>query len=200
MQEGARLQFPKSCAGWTLIGIQAWNYEKPRKPCSIYNVYSSIRVITQSGFIAKSSSLIRLFNTLNTQIILDDESFCELDTTNSCTERSEAVIMTPDSYTIPYFNLIDFFLAKGGQWEYEIPFNQANIIVEPEYDFKSLIPDVKFLKEIIEEYCAARKLTKAVSQPTPIIKEKPIPSIYLVAKDRIHNHLAYKLGQALILN
>ncbi|MBD5165671.1 MAG: hypothetical protein HDT10_07650, partial [Helicobacter sp.] len=36
-------------------------------------------------------------------------------------------------------------------------------------------------------------------QIVEVIKEKPIPSIYLVAKDRIHNHLAYKLGQALIL-
>uniref|UniRef100_UPI00262AAB7F hypothetical protein n=1 Tax=Helicobacter sp. UBA3407 TaxID=1946588 RepID=UPI00262AAB7F len=200
LQKGIRLQFPKNCAGWTLLGIHAWNNERPKNQCSSYNVYSSIRVMTQNRQISKSSSLIRLFNTLNTPLLLDDKSFCAFDETNCCTEKSEAVILNPHSYTISYFNLIDFLLAKGGKWDYEIPFNCANIIVESEYDFDFLIPNVKAIKEIIEEYCVAMRLTKS-PPPKEVIKETPTPSIYLVtATHKIHSHLAYKLGSAMILN
>ena len=204
-QKGIKLQFPKNCAGWTLLGIHAWNNGKPKNQCGVYNVYSSIRVMTQNHQISKSSSLIRLFNTLNTPLLLDDKSCCAFDETNCYTEKSEAVILSPHSYTIPYFNLIDFFLAKGGKWDYEIPFNHANIIVESEYNFDFLIPDVKVIKEIIEEYCLTMRLTKSpppkeATKEKVIIQGKPIPSIYLVAKDRIHSHLAYKLGSAMILN
>ena len=53
-------------------------------------------------------------------------------------------------------------------------------------------PDDKMYHPIKENPIIKEKIT---------IKEKPLPSIYLVsAKDRIHSHLAYKLGQALILN
>ncbi len=146
--------------------------------------------MTQNRQISKSSSLIRLFNTLNTPLLLDDKSFCAFDETNCCTEKSEAVILNPHSYTISYFNLIDFLLAKGGKWDYEIPFNCANIIVESEYDFDFLIPNVKAIKEIIEEYCVAMRLTKS-PPPKEVIKETPTSRIYLVtATHRIHSHLA----------
>ncbi|TLD86953.1 hypothetical protein LS69_004695, partial [Helicobacter sp. MIT 05-5294] len=210
---GERLYFPKDCAGWTLIGIHAWNFEKPTKPCSVYNPYSCICVATKTDKISKASSLIRLFNTLNTQLVLDEQSFCAFDENAKFTEKSEAVVLTPHSYTIPYFNLIDFFLAKGGRWEYGIPFDKANVIVESQYDFKALIPDVKFIKEVIEQYCLALGLVKSPQQEIKNLEAK-IESLVSEkqkcantqnpkqdsAKARIHNHLAYKLGNAMILN
>ena len=57
------------------------------------------------------------------------------------------------------------------------------------------------LKLLLEQPTPQPKVTtKEVIKEKLIIQEKPIPSIYLVAKDRIHNHLAYKLGSAMILN
>lgn len=194
-----KLQFPKDCEGWKLLAIHAWNNEKPKNQCSVYNAYSSVSVRTRELQITKSSSLIRLFNTLNIQPVIDECSFVVFDETNSTTEKSEAVILIPNSYTIPYFNLIDFFLVRGEESEYAIPSNEENVQVESRYNFNHLIPNVKVLKEIIEEYCAmmdSRKQAPLRKQIATLQAQIKMSS----AKERVKSHLAYKLGSALILN
>ncbi|WP_290880253.1 hypothetical protein [Helicobacter sp.] len=76
-------------------------------------------------------------------------------------------------------------------------------------DVESLKNKGQFTSEQLKAYCvffeniykSCNKISNNASCNQPQApQEKPIPSIYLVAKDRIHSHLAYKLGSAMILN
>ncbi|EAI1056563.1 alpha-2,3-sialyltransferase [Campylobacter coli] len=65
-----------------------------------------------------------------------------------------------------------------------------NIEIAEKYNFSHLIPPVKFYKELIEEYCMRMDPIKYAS----------LPKYAISAKQRIQNHLSYKLGSALIEN
>ena len=149
-----KLQFPQKYQGFHLIGLHAWNEGKP-KSGSVYNTYSSIMIFNTQQTLIKSSSLIRLFNTINMDFIIDGKTFIEFNSQSlPLTESSEAVIITQDTQILNYFDMVDLLLAKEGKWDYTIPDNNETIIIESKYNFNHLIPDIKLYKEIIDEYCA----------------------------------------------
>lgn len=149
-----KLQFPQKYQGFHLIGLHAWNEGKP-KSGSVYNTYSSIIIFNTQQTLIKSSSLIRLFNTINMDFIIDGKTFIEFNSQSlPLTELSEAVIITQDTQILNYFDMVDLLLAKEGKWDYTIPDNNETIIIEAKYNFNHLIPDIKLYKEIIDEYCA----------------------------------------------
>lgn len=149
-----KLQFPQKYQGFHLIGLHAWNEGKP-KSGSVYNTYSSIIIFNTQQTLIKSSSLIRLFNTINMDFIIDGKTFIEFNSQSlPLTESSEAVIITQDTQILNYFDMVDLLLAKEGKWDYTIPDNNETIIIETKYNFNHLIPDIKLYKEIIDEYCA----------------------------------------------
>ena len=149
-----KLQFPQKYQGFHLIGLHAWNEGKP-KSGSVYNTYSSIMIFNTQQTLIKSSSLIRLFNTINMDFIIDGKTFIEFNSQSlPLTESSEAVIITQDTQILNYFDMVDLLLAKEGKWDYTIPDNNEIIIIEAKYNFNHLIPDIKLYKEIIDEYCA----------------------------------------------
>ena len=149
-----KLQFPQKYQGFHLIGLHAWNEGKP-KSGSVYNTYSSIIIFNTQQTLIKSSSLIRLFNTINMDFIIDGKTFIEFNSQSlPLTESSEAVIITQDTQILNYFDMVDLLLAKEGKWDYTIPDNNETIIIESKYNFNHLIPDIKLYKEIIDEYCA----------------------------------------------
>ena len=149
-----KLQFPQKYQGFHLIGLHAWNEGKP-KSGSVYNTYSSIIIFNTQQTLIKSSSLIRLFNTINMDFIIDGKTFIEFNSQSlPLTESSEAVIITQDTQILNYFDMVDLLLAKEGKWDYTIPDNNETIIIEAKYNFNHLIPDIKLYKEIIDEYCA----------------------------------------------
>ena len=149
-----KLQFPQKYQGFHLIGLHAWNEGKP-KSGSVYNTYSSIMIFNTQQTLIKSSSLIRLFNTINMDFIINGKTFIEFNSQSlPLTESSEAVIITQDTQILNYFDMVDLLLAKEGKWDYTIPDNNEIIIIEAKYNFNHLIPDIKLYKEIIDEYCA----------------------------------------------
>ena len=149
-----KLQFPQKYQGFHLVGLHAWNEGKP-KSGSVYNTYSSIMIFNTQQTLIKSSSLIRLFNTINMDFIIDGKTFIEFNSQSlPLTELSEAVIITQDTQILNYFDMVDLLLAKEGKWDYTIPDNNEIIIIESKYNFNHLIPDIKLYKEIIDEYCA----------------------------------------------
>ena len=149
-----KLQFPQKYQGFHLVGLHAWNEGKP-KSGSVYNTYSSIMIFNTQQTLIKSSSLIRLFNTINMDFIIDGKTFIEFNSQSlPLTESSEAVIITQDTQILNYFDMVDLLLAKEGKWDYTIPDNNETIIIEAKYNFNHLIPDIKLYKEIIDEYCA----------------------------------------------
>ena len=149
-----KLQFPQKYQGFHLVGLHAWNEGKP-KSGSVYNTYSSIMIFNTQQTLIKSSSLIRLFNTISMDFIIDGKTFIEFNSQSlPLTESSEAVIITQDTQILNYFDMVDLLLAKEGKWDYTIPDNNEIIIIESKYNFNHLIPDIKLYKEIIDEYCA----------------------------------------------
>ncbi|MCL9819837.1 hypothetical protein [Helicobacter colisuis] len=154
IRSGVCLQFPTEYKGFHLLGIHAWNEGKPEVG-SVYNSYSSIIVSNSKQNLIKASSLIRLFNTINANFIVDDNtSVCFNELNHPATEGSEAVIPNQHTKILDYFDLVDFLLASGGEWHYPMPDNHETIEIESKYNFNHLIPDVKLYKEIIDEYCA----------------------------------------------
>ncbi|WP_416862048.1 hypothetical protein [Helicobacter ganmani] len=90
-------------------------------------------------------------------------------------------------------------------YEFQKYFSNYLRFAVPKYPNISYIASIIRQKAFDNEIFKDHLLKLLLEQPTPqlkaIAKEKPIPSIYLVtAKHRIHNHLAYKLGSAMILN
>ncbi|WP_060662768.1 hypothetical protein [Helicobacter pullorum] len=166
-----KLQFPQKYQGFHLIGLHAWNEGKP-KSGSVYNTYSSIMIFNTQQTLIKSSSLIRLFNTINMDFIIDGKTFIEFNSQSlPLTESSEAVIITQDTQILNYFDMVDLLLAKEGKWDYTIPDNNEIIIIESKYNFNHLIPDIKLYKEIIDEYCAKmdpKKLAPLQNQLTQV--------------------------------
>ena len=158
-----KLQFPQKYQGFHLVGLHAWNEGKP-KSGSVYNTYSSIMIFNTQQTLIKSSSLIRLFNTINMDFIIDGKTFIEFNSQSlPLTELSEAVIITQDTQILNYFDMVDLLLAKEGKWDYTIPDNNETIIIESKYNFNHLIPDIKLYKEIIDEYCARMDPIKLAS-------------------------------------
>ena len=166
-----KLQFPQKYQGFHLVGLHAWNEGKP-KSGSVYNTYSSIMIFNTQQTLIKSSSLIRLFNTINMDFIIDGKTFIEFNSQSlPLTELSEAVIITQDTQILNYFDMVDLLLAKEGKWDYTIPDNNETIIIESKYNFNHLIPDIKLYKEIIDEYCARmdpKKLAPLQNQLTQV--------------------------------
>ncbi|WP_181566571.1 hypothetical protein [Helicobacter sp. 11-8110] len=153
IRSGVCLQFPTEYKGFHLLGIHAWNEGKPEVG-SIYNTCSSIIVSNFKQNLIKASSLIRLFNTINADFIVDNNTSVRFNELNHpVTEGSEAVIPNQHTKILDYFDLIDFLLASGGEWHYPMPDNHETIEIESKYNFNHLIPDIKLYKEIIDEYC-----------------------------------------------
>ncbi|MCI2235333.1 hypothetical protein MKD52_00560 [Helicobacter sp. CaF467b] len=178
IRSGVCLQFPTEYKGFHLLGIHAWNEGKP-KVGSVYNFYSSIIVGSSKQNLIKASSLIRLFNTINADFIVDDNtSVCFNELNHPATEGSEAVIPNQHTKILDYFDLVDFLLASGGEWHYPMPDNHETIEIESKYNFNHLIPDVKLYKEIIDEYCRLMDpikiapLQKQLQQKDQIIQTK----------------------------
>ncbi|MCI7764940.1 hypothetical protein, partial [Helicobacter sp.] len=178
IRSGVCLQFPTEYKGFHLLGIHAWNEGKPEVG-SIYNTCSSIIVSNFKQNLIKASSLMRLFNTINADFIVDDNTFvCFNELNHPVTESSEAVIPNQHTKILDYFDLIDFLLASGGEWHYPMPDNHETIEIESKYNFNHLIPNVKLYKEIIDEYCKGmdpRKiapLQKQIQQKDQIIQTK----------------------------
>ena len=121
-----------------------------------------------------------------------------------------------------YTNLIGFILAspEGNYHNEEVDFHDLaseDIKIPKEYDFNHLIPNIEWYKEIIDEYCAIMNpkkhdiLYNQINYLQNSIKENStklsqtqsklsFQTKYGTAKTRIHNHLSYKLGQAMIEN
>ncbi|WDL75650.1 sugar transferase [Helicobacter winghamensis] len=129
-----------------------------------------------------------------------------------------------DAKKLPFCDLIAFFLATpdGNYYEEFVDFEALGdevIMIPQEYYHNSIIPPIETYKEIIEEYCSIidpRKLkpfkdrinrlegniTILVNKNNQLnnLISKTLVIDNNTAKDRIHNHLSYKLGHAMIEN
>ena len=85
----------------------------------------------------------------------------------------------------------------------QIDFNalaEKDIQIPKEYNFDYLIPPIELYKEIIDEYCIRIDPIKLTPLQNQINELKRFNENLNLAKARVHKHLAYKLGLALIIS
>ena len=191
IKKDTKLKFPDRFAGFHLVGMHAWNNafewkEDFKIPIAGENprVYSSLLITNSHSSLTKEAAFLNQFINFQKAIIeIDDHSFIEINQTNDFTEYHVNVhTWQTNAKRVSFFDLISFFLAKGGNFHIEkIDFEalaNETIEIESKYNFNHLIPDIKLYKEIIDEYCVKMDpiklapLQKQLQQKDQIIQTK----------------------------
>ncbi|MCL9823579.1 hypothetical protein, partial [Helicobacter colisuis] len=181
IKKDTKLKFPDRFAGFQLVGMHTWNnafewkedFGMPTHYLEIRKVYSSLLITNSQLSLTKEASFGNIqFIEIKKIMEIDQYTFVEFCNTNNFTEYFWSVCTwLPNTKRLSFFDLISFFLAKGGNFHTEeIDFEalaNETIEIESKYNFNHLIPNVKLYKEIIEEYCSImdpRKLTPLQTQ------------------------------------
>ena len=166
IKKDTKLKFPDRFAGFHLVGVHTWNnafgwkenFEIPKTWADCLKVYSSLLFNNKTEALSKEVCFSNLFIEVQKTIEIDHHSLVKLNGINDFTEY-HVVVHTwhTNAKRVSFFDLISFFLAKGGNFHIEkIDFEalaNETIEIESKYNFNHLIPDVKLYKEIIDEYC-----------------------------------------------
>lgn len=149
LNEGSQLHFPRNLVGYKLIGFMSWNKDEQDQCCA------SIKFINSDKKIVKSTrEPWLLIHDINNDFTIDCDSFICINQDSNITEGSFKISISDNpKRTLDYINLGDFIFAKDGEWDYDIPNDKEIVVVDEDYDFSCLIPDVQLYKNIIEEYC-----------------------------------------------
>ena len=187
------IQFPEEMEGYAVVGVKIWNLGLVRK-----NSVSFVLSNQKSKVVKTILDGHLLVHTLDSILEIDGQSYFRINTENEPMTES-SVWLHKDRQIYPDIdstNVVCFYLARGGKWNYEIPYN-VEVQVESEYDFSHILPNFKAIKEIIEEYCIRMDKVKFA----PLQKQiQTLQSQSGSATARLQSHLAYKLGNAMILN
>lgn len=184
-----KIQFPKEAEGYAVVGVKIWNLGLVRK-----NSISFVLENHKTKVVKTIADGHLLVHTLESAIKIDEATYFRINTENKPMTES-SVWLHKDRQICPdinYVNVVYFYLARGGKWDYAIPLH-TQVEVESKYEFSHILPDFKAIKEIIEEYCQRMK-------PKPAIPQSHYQNTLTGATLRVQSHLAYKLGNAMILN
>ncbi|XGX74784.1 hypothetical protein DSV84_00960 [Campylobacter coli] len=189
---GVKLKFKNEYQGYTILGIGVCNcFEQSH--CSFMNF---ILENQKNRIVKKVGGEFYLLHAIEGKFCIDKQSFMYIDLNNEKPTESSVLIDNnlENTNNILHCGLNIFFLAKLDSDLIEAidlkVLADENIEIAEKYNFSHLIPPVKFYKELIEEYCMRMDPIKYAS----------LPKYAISAKQRIQNHLSYKLGSALIEN
>ncbi len=195
-----KLYFTGDTKDYVVVGIKVWNFGLQNR-----NKMSFVLENTQTKIVKIIERGILLVHSLRDILWVDEATCFRINTENEPMSESSTWLdkEAKVSADIDYIDVVEFYLARGGKWDYEIP-PMKRVEVESEYDFSHLVPNVGILKEIIEEYCARmdrNKFTSLERQIKALKDSKQNSKIVLVGADlRIKSHLSFRLGNAMVLN
>ncbi|EOH9530032.1 SGNH/GDSL hydrolase family protein, partial [Campylobacter jejuni] len=211
--------FPEKYLGYQILGIHAWtkndNKFQNKNWSEIVLDISNITLKNSNCTISKQTNSINAFLDVHRCFIIDGNSVVVSDMSEKCTEYyCNAHSWNIKHTKLPYSDIIAFFLAKNINHDLYKKSNFEKYIdkvvkIPKERDFSSLIPPIKFCQEAIDEYCAIidpRKLAplqhqiKLLKQESTDNQKYEFYFKYKTAKIRIQEHLAYRLGRAMIEN
>ncbi|WP_253684000.1 hypothetical protein [Campylobacter jejuni] len=211
--------FPENFFGYQILGIHAWtkndNKLQNKNWSEIVLDISNITLKNSNYKISKQTNSMNAFLDIHKSFIINKESVVVSDMSEKCTEYyCNAHSWNVKHTKLPYSDIIAFFLAKNINHDLYKKNNFEKYIdkiikIPEDRDFSGLIPPIKFCQEAIDEYCAIidpRKLAPLQHQ-IKLLKQESIDNQkyefsfkYKTAKIRIQEHLAYRLGQAMIEN
>ena len=201
LKDEVKLKFPKEFLGYTLVGLHTYTPSKNIKTeHQGLTTYSSCVLENKNLTIVKASWSNRFFLNIEQEFIIDEESFIAYNQQNLA--LTEHWSEKPMHNTLDSFGLIEILCIKNLPERIEIPSDK--VYIKPENDFSHLIPLVEFYKEIIKEYNAFLLKPELFPNLNALMQNK-LASLqnqikFGTATQRIHNHLAYKLGQIIIRN
>ncbi|WP_299548021.1 hypothetical protein [uncultured Helicobacter sp.] len=230
LKEGETLlRFKRGFKGLVLIGVHTWNRvsnnDIPKRSESILN-YSSLKIFNQRQVLIKELHTFNCFLEMQKIFSICDETFVNIDHYENKGREFHYIVHSwrEDANKLPFCNLIAFFLASpdGNYYEESVDFEALRdevIVIPQEYYHNFIIPPIETYKEIVEEYCSImdpRKLKPLQDQinqlkgniATLINEKRQLNNLNAgtlvigsnTAKSRIHSHLSYKLGRAMIEN
>lgn len=195
-----RLYFPEESKGYAVVGIKVWSFGLKHQ-----NKMSFILENAQTKIVKMIQNGVLLVHSLRDILWIDEATCFRINTENEPMSESSVWLdqKAQVSADIDYVDVVEFYLAHGGKWDYEI-LPLEGIKVESQYDFSYLIPNVLAIKEMIEEYNARmdKKRFASLERQIKALKDsKQNSKIVLVGADlRIKSHLSFRLGNAMVLN
>ncbi len=197
--ETKKINFPKKYLGMKIVGVHTWNEcftAKGFHSCCIFENKKQKNAVFAFPY--------QNFRLLDYDFIIDEEIIVHFHFDEN-TKRPRY-----DNYDKKFENnkqvgIIGFLLLPQNEILEEVNFIDEDINLGKEYDFSHLCYYLKDFKIITEQYNQRQGLIKFAplqKQISDLNNERTLLHLASTnsAKARIHNHLAYKLGAALITN
>lgn len=201
------IYFPKQYIGYRVLGVHT--FFPPKKGAlatwtSMCENYFSMVFKNSQKELVKSFRCYYNFDWLYDDFVIDSDTIVMYNKDNlPITEISyETLIVDNLPNTLPKAGIVNFLLVK----------NDANFIrsrdailqYKHENDFSHLIPPIEIYRDIIEEYTLKTgnliKISSLNQQISSLTQQLNHFETFSTAKQRIQNQLAYRLGQAMIIN
>ncbi|ELU7403675.1 hypothetical protein QOQ14_000780 [Campylobacter jejuni] len=201
------IYFPKQYIGYRILGVHT--FFPPKKGAlatwtSMCQNYFSMVFKNSQKELVKSFRCYYNFDWLYDDFVIDSDTIVMYNKDNlPITEISyETLIVDNLPNTLPKAGIVNFLLVK----------NDANFIrsrdailqYKHENDFSHLIPPIEIYRDIIEEYTLKTgnliKISSLNQQISSLTQQLNHFKTFSTAKQRIQNQLAYRLGQAMIIN
>ncbi|WP_104722576.1 SGNH/GDSL hydrolase family protein [Helicobacter mesocricetorum] len=207
--EDSKLYFGEKFKNFYCLAVHTWNLNDKKE---FFTFATSRQKISQIKFHNKNKEFIQQTNSYNQvfdlgeNFLIDEESFVSIQTQNKEFKTYLTWTFRETREILKYCDIIAFFLAKNeGNFCNETlelqSFENLEITFPKHLNFQHLIPPVKSYQKVIDEYCLAMDLRKLAPLQAQIQNLKDeLDSKRPTAKTRLKSHLAYKLGEAMILN
>lgn len=163
-------------------------------------MYSSLIFQNKTTKIVKFFRSYNYFNFLFKDFFIDENTFIKENTGEEMTELSEAVRVQKgiaNNLTIEGGTRLVGFLLANTKNSRLLADKDLDLQNSDAYDFTHLVPPIDLYKDIIESFVIRNRL---LSEAEFQAKFKPQNTYENSAKARIHRHLAYKLGAAMVRN
>ncbi|MEE3695085.1 hypothetical protein V2I21_08150 [Campylobacter sp. CLAX-22107-21] len=184
-----------NCDGYQIIGMHSWNLENNGEITKLNWVVAathcgSIYLKNINQNIVKQTSKLKVICEIQAELVINNEVIVKFNDENlPNTEFYEAAqSWLPNSVSLPYFDLISFFLCKPNPkmklFDLSIIPSDIEIEIDKDIDRSYLIPNIVFFKdsmEFIDEYIGHLypNITKHIDRvltPQIINKTKPQPT------------------------
>ncbi|EAJ2265600.1 hypothetical protein BEQ96_10010 [Campylobacter coli] len=168
----AKILFPSKFQGYRVAAIYTWNdFEEE---CYGTKVFSSLVLENLQTKIVKPSNGWMQFSELHQDFNIDCSTFAYFNSQNTqITENS--ILIHGRELMLKHVDLIAFFLIKDeyNNLSINMDFNFAHEKTNKLF-FDKFIPDLCFLKNVIQEYCSKKQFESTIAELKSLLSQKEL--------------------------
>ncbi|MGI7252412.1 hypothetical protein ACNGBE_04440 [Campylobacter coli] len=158
--EESKILFPSEFQGYRIAAIYTWNDFEGEYYGT--KVFSSLVLENSQAKIIKPSNGWMQFNELHQDFMIDKSTFIYFNSKNEQITENSILIHGKD-LVLKHVDLIAFFLIKDDyrfslDVDFDYTYKNFNALL-----FNDLIPDLRFLKNAIQEYCSKKQFELSIS-------------------------------------